>query len=118
MNACESHNPLTCTVLNVDQLTLLCSLCVPDTVSEFDLCALSLVCPFTAILLFTVSFTVSGGDSLFILYSNKDTNAYVPKTYSNANNIYSIAYTTSDTLSSVIYSIDLRSRKFASQFEL
>src|SRR6056300_2053580 len=104
---------LLCIVLNVDQSVLLCSLCVLDIVCEFDL-SLSSLSPFTAILLFTVSSTVSGGDSKCILYSNRITNAYVPKTYSNANNIYSLAYTTSDTLSTCIYSIDERERSCAS----
>ena len=80
---------------------------------EFDLFPSSLS-PFTAILLFTVSSTVSGGDSKCILYSNRITNAYTHNTYSNANNIYSIAYTTSDTMSTCIYSIDERERSCAS----
>ena len=113
---------LLCIVLNVDQSVLLCSLCVLDIVCEFDLFPSSLS-PFTAILLFTVSSTVSGGDSKFILYSNRITKLYIPKTYSNANNIYSVAYNTNDYMSNtivaiMIYSIDLRSRKFASQFGL
>jgi hypothetical protein len=55
-----------------------------------------------------------------ILYSNKDTNVYEPKTYSNANNIrtlYSIYNCVSIPIMACvdnsIYSIDLRSRKFA-----
>src|SRR6056300_1123464 len=88
---------LLCIVLNVDQSVLLCSLCVLDIVCEFDL-FLSSLSPFTAILLFTVSSTVSGGDSKFILYSNRITNAYISKTYSitySNSNIYSTLYSIS-----------------------
>ena len=76
-------------------------------------------------MVFTLS-TLSGGDSKCILYSNKDTNVYVPKTYNNANNIrtlYSIYNCVSMLIMACvdnrIYSIDERqSRSFASQFEL
>ena len=108
---------LLCIVLNVDQSVLLCSLCVLDIVTEFDLFPSSLS-PFTAILLFTVSSTLSGGDSKFILYSNRITKLYIPKTYSitySNSNIYSIAYTISEHVSSSIYSIEERqSRSCAS----
>ena len=97
---------LLCIVLNVDQSVLRCSLYALDIDCVFDLCALSLVCPLLLTTVFTVSFTLSGGDSKCILYSNRITKLYIPKTYSNANNIYSIAYTTSEDMSSVIYSID------------
>ena len=123
MNACEMGSLLLCIVLNVDQSVLLCSLCVPDIDCVFDLCALSSLSPLLLTTVFKPLSILSGGDSKCILYSNKDTNAYVPKTYSNANNIYSIAYNTNDYMSNtivaiMIYSIDLRSRKFASQFGL
>ena len=114
---------LLCKGMSVDQLTLLCSLCVLDIDCVFHLCALSSLSPLLLTTVFKPLSILSGGGSLFILYSNKDTNAYVPKTYSTANNIYSIAYNTNDYMSNtivaiMIYSIDLRSRKFASQFGL
>ena len=95
--------------MSVDQLVYKCSLYALDIVCEFDL-SVSSLSPFTAILLFTVS----GGDSLFILYSNRITKLYIPKTYSTAysnSNIYSIAYNTNDYMSNtivaiMIYSID------------
>jgi len=111
---------LLCIVLNVDQLVLWCSLCVLDTVCEFDL-SVSLVCPLLLTTVFTSLSTFSGGDSKLILYSNRITKLYIPKTYSitySNSNIYSIAYTTSEDMSSVIYSIDERERSCASQFEL
>ena len=70
MNACETHNPLTCIGMSVDQSVLPCSVYALDTVCVFDLCVLSSLSPFTAILLFTVS----GGDSKCILYSSRITN--------------------------------------------
>ena len=118
MNACETHNPLTCIDMSVDQSVLPCSVYAFDTVCEFDLCVLSLLCPLLLTTVFKPLSTFSGGDSKFILYSNRITNAYTHNTYSNANNIYSIAYTTSEDMSSVIYSIDERERSCASQFEL
>ena len=118
MNACETHNPLTCIDMSVDQSVLLCSLCVLDTVCEFDL-FLTCLNPLLLATVFTSLSILSGGDSKCILYSNRITKLYIPKTYSTANNIYSIAYTTSDTMSTCIYSIDERqSRSFASQFGL
>ena len=62
MNACETHNPLTCIDMSVDQSVLLCSVYAFDTVCEFDLCVLSLMCPLLLTTVFTVSSTVSGGD--------------------------------------------------------
>ena len=114
MNACEMGSLLLYIVPNVDQSVLWCSLCVLDIDCVFDLCALSSLSPLLLATVFKPLSTLSGGGSLFILYSNKDTNTYVPKTYSNANNIYSIAYTTSEDMSSVIYSIDERERSCAS----
>ena len=113
MNACESYNLLLCIDMSVDRLVYKCSLCVLDTVCEFDL-FLTCLCPLLLATVFTRSFTLSGGDSKCILYSNRITKLYIPKTYSTANNIYTVAYTTSDTLSSVIYSIDERERSCAS----
>ena len=104
---------LLCKGMSVDQSVLRCSLCAFDIVCEFDL-SVSSLSPFTAILLFTRLFTLSGGDSKCILYSNRITKLYIPKTYSNANNIYTVAYTTSEDMSSVIYSIDERERSCAS----
>ena|SRR5210317_1188684 len=118
MNACETHNPLTCIDMSVDQSVLLCSVYAFDTVCEFDLCVLSSLNPLLLTTVFTVSSTVSGGDSKCILYSNRITNAYVPKTYSNANNIYTL-YSIYNCVSircsnQNTYSIDERERSCAS----
>jgi len=118
MNACETHNPLTCIDMSVDQSVLLCSVYAFDTVCEFDLCVLSSLNPLLLTTVFTVSSTVSGGDSKCILYSNRITNAYVPKTYSNANNIYTL-YSIYSSVSircsnQNTYSIDERERSCAS----
>ena len=80
---------------------------------------------FVLSMVFTLS-TLSGGDSKCILYSNKDTNVYVPKTYNNANNIrtlYSIYNCVSmliiDCVDNRIYSIKKNlTGSYASQFEL
>jgi hypothetical protein len=83
---------LTHIVLNVDQLVLQYCVYALDTVCEFDL-FLSSLSPFTADTVFKPLSILSGGDSLFILYSNRITNAYTHNTYSTAysnSNIYSI----------------------------